>query len=67
MGASTAILYSQRDPSIAGLVLDSAFSRFNDLAVELVESYSSENGNSPPPPLMYCTAHPEDASGILHF
>ena len=27
MGAATAVLYAQRDPSVAALVLDSAFSR----------------------------------------
>ncbi|KAK9805218.1 hypothetical protein WJX72_006872 [[Myrmecia] bisecta] len=37
MGAVTALLYSQRDPSIAGMVLDSPFSRLTDLMMELVE------------------------------
>ncbi|KAK9836936.1 hypothetical protein WJX81_000753 [Elliptochloris bilobata] len=37
MGAVTALLYSQRDPSIAGVVLDSPFSRLRDLMVELAE------------------------------
>ncbi|CAL5224837.1 g7591 [Coccomyxa viridis] len=37
MGAVTALLYSQKDPSIAGIVLDSPFSRLRDLMVELCE------------------------------
>ncbi|CAK0787805.1 hypothetical protein CVIRNUC_011027 [Coccomyxa viridis] len=37
MGAVTALLYSQRDPSIAGIVLDSPFGRLKDLMVELCE------------------------------
>lgn len=37
MGAVTAILYSERDPSVAGIVLDSPFSRLTDLMKELVE------------------------------
>jgi hypothetical protein len=37
MGAVTALLYSERDPSIAGIVLDSPFSRLCDLMKELVE------------------------------
>lgn len=36
MGAVTALLYSKRDPSIAGMVLDSPFSKLNDLMLELV-------------------------------
>ncbi|KAI3434931.1 hypothetical protein D9Q98_002985 [Chlorella vulgaris] len=35
MGAVTALLYSQQDPSIAGMVLDSPFSRLVDLMMEL--------------------------------
>jgi hypothetical protein len=37
MGAVTALLYSERDPSVAGIVLDSPFSRLTDLMRELVE------------------------------
>jgi len=37
MGAVTALLYSRRDPSIAGLVVDSPFSRLTDLMQEIVE------------------------------
>ncbi|EIE23571.1 alpha/beta-hydrolase [Coccomyxa subellipsoidea C-169] len=37
MGAVTALLYSQRDPSIAGVIVDSPFSRLKDLMVELTE------------------------------
>lgn len=36
MGAVTALLYSQRDPSIAGVVLDSPFARLTDLMMEIV-------------------------------
>eukprot|EP00198_Chlamydomonas_reinhardtii_P001120 XP_001690455.1 predicted protein [Chlamydomonas reinhardtii] len=36
MGAVTALLYAQRDPSIAGMVLDSPFSRLTDLMMEIV-------------------------------
>ncbi|KAG1670695.1 hypothetical protein FOA52_010971 [Chlamydomonas sp. UWO 241] len=36
MGAVTALLYAQRDPSIAGLVVDSPFSRLTDLMLEIV-------------------------------
>ena len=35
MGAVTALLYSQRDPSVAGMVLDSPFSRLTALMLEL--------------------------------
>lgn len=35
MGAFTAILHADRDPSIAGLVLDSPFVSLRDLATEL--------------------------------
>ncbi|PRW33772.1 alpha beta-hydrolase [Chlorella sorokiniana] len=35
MGAVTALLFSQRDPSVAGMVLDSPFSRLVDLMLEL--------------------------------
>ncbi|KAG2496724.1 hypothetical protein HYH03_005137 [Edaphochlamys debaryana] len=37
MGAVTALLYSQRDPSIAGMVLDSPFARLTDLMLEIVQ------------------------------
>lgn len=36
MGAVTALMYSRRDPTIAGMVLDSPFSKLNDLMLELV-------------------------------
>jgi esterase/lipase len=35
MGAVTALMYADRDPSIAGLVLDSAFSSLRKLAEDL--------------------------------
>lgn len=37
MGAVTSLLFSGRDPSIAGVVLDSPFSKLTDLMVELVD------------------------------
>lgn len=40
MGAFTALLHSDRDPSIAGLVLDSPFSSLKLLAEELASSYA---------------------------
>ncbi|CAN1842278.1 Uncharacterized protein YqkD [Linum perenne] len=39
MGAVTSILYGAEDPSIAGMVLDSAFSNLFDLMMELVDVY----------------------------
>jgi len=36
MGAVTSLMYAQRDPSIAGMVLDSPFSRLTDLMAEIV-------------------------------
>lgn len=40
MGAATALLHADRDPSIAGLVLDSPFSDLTTLVNELVYSYT---------------------------
>lgn len=40
MGAVTALMYSDRDPSIAGLVLDSPFSNLEQLARELAARHS---------------------------
>jgi pimeloyl-ACP methyl ester carboxylesterase len=40
MGAVTGLLYSDRDPSIAGMVLDSPFSKLSDLVDELARSYT---------------------------
>jgi len=37
MGAATSLLHGERDPSIAGMVLDSSFSDLNRLAEEMVE------------------------------
>ena len=37
MGAATAIMHSQRDPSIAGMVLDSAFASLERLAKDLID------------------------------
>ncbi|XP_052203200.1 uncharacterized protein LOC127808674 [Diospyros lotus] len=39
MGAVTSLLYGGEDPSIAGMVLDSAFSNLFDLMMELVDVY----------------------------
>ncbi|GAB2299002.1 hypothetical protein Dimus_033078 [Dionaea muscipula] len=39
MGAVTSLLYGSEDPSIAGMVLDSAFSTLFDLMMELVDVY----------------------------
>jgi pimeloyl-ACP methyl ester carboxylesterase len=38
MGAVTAIMYGDRDPSVAGMVLDSAFASLKELIEELVKS-----------------------------
>ena len=40
MGAVTAIMYASRDPSIAGLVLDSPFSSLPKLMLELVSQFT---------------------------
>lgn len=39
MGAVTCLLYGAEDPSIAGMVLDSAFANLFDLMMELVDVY----------------------------
>ena len=39
MGAVTAIMYGDRDPSIAGMVLDSAFASLKELIEELVKDF----------------------------
>lgn len=41
MGAVTALMHADRDPSIAGLVLDSPFSNLRILAEDLCKKYSS--------------------------
>jgi len=41
MGAVTALMHADRDPSIAGLVLDSPFSSLSKLAEELYKRYAS--------------------------
>lgn len=43
MGAVTALLHGERDPSIAGMVLDSAFADLTMLAEEMVEK-GRQNG-----------------------
>lgn len=44
MGAVTALMYADRDPSVAGLVLDSPFSNLEDLAKELASRHSNIPG-----------------------
>ena len=44
MGAVTALMYADRDPSIAALVLDSPFSNLKTLAEELCDSFISLPG-----------------------
>lgn len=39
MGAVTSLLYGAEDPSVAGMVLDSAFANLFDLMMELVDVY----------------------------
>lgn len=41
MGAVTSLMHADRDPSIAGLVLDSAFSSLRELAEDLCKKHSS--------------------------
>ena len=41
MGAITAVMHADRDPSIAGMILDSPFSTFRSVAEELAKQYSS--------------------------
>ena len=48
MGAVTALLYANRDPSIAGIVLDSPFSSLTGLMSELVDDYFSASYVSAP-------------------
>lgn len=50
MGAVTALLYSHRDPSIAGIVVDSPFSRLTDLMLELATD--TQQGLNVPRPLV---------------
>ena len=52
MGAVTALLYSHRDPSIAGVVADSPFSRLVDLMLELGTDSQQQGGLSVPRPLV---------------
>ncbi|EGR33879.1 hypothetical protein IMG5_033680, partial [Ichthyophthirius multifiliis] len=42
MGAVTSLMHSDRDPSIAGIVLDSPFSSLKKLAQDLCEQYSKK-------------------------
>jgi pimeloyl-ACP methyl ester carboxylesterase len=47
MGAATALLHGERDPSIAGMVLDSAFASLTMLAEEMVEKGKEHGVNVP--------------------
>ena len=40
MGAVTAIMHADRDPTIAGMVLDSPFSSLSDVAEELTKKHA---------------------------
>lgn len=48
MGAATALLHSHRDPSIAGIILDSPFSDLQALCIEIVEMGKSSTGYKVP-------------------
>ena len=44
MGAVTALLHGDRDPSIAGMVIDSPFSNLKKLCMELAKTYTRVPG-----------------------
>jgi pimeloyl-ACP methyl ester carboxylesterase len=44
MGAATALLHAHRDPTIAGMILDSPFADLRQLAEEIVEMGKSQTG-----------------------
>lgn len=44
MGAATSLMHGDRDPSIAGMVIDSPFSSLNRLSDELARTYSRVPG-----------------------
>ena len=44
MGAATALLHAHRDPSIAAMLLDSAFTDLKQLAMELVQAGREQAG-----------------------
>ena len=57
MGAASAVMHAARDPSLAGLVLDSPFASLEAVAVELVTSSSAAAPNLPSiPPFLVKTA-----------
>lgn len=41
MGAATAIMYAAKDPSVAGIVLDSPFAKLSQVMIEVVKNYKS--------------------------
>jgi pimeloyl-ACP methyl ester carboxylesterase len=47
MGAATAIMYGSRDPTLSCMILDSAFTDLNGLAVEMVEKVKEQGINVP--------------------
>ena len=47
MGAATSLLHGERDPSIAGMVLDSSFASLHMLAEEMVEKGKEHGVNVP--------------------
>lgn len=48
MGAATALMHAPRDPSIAGMILDSPFTDLRQLAGELVEMGKAQTGYKVP-------------------
>lgn len=47
MGAATAIMYGSRDPTLSCMILDSAFTDLNGLAMEMVEKVKEQGVNVP--------------------
>ena len=57
MGAASAVLQASRDPSLAGLVLDSPFASLEQVALELVTSAPETVPGAPNvPPFLVKTA-----------
>lgn len=68
MGAVTSLLYSERDPSVAALILDSPFSRLTDLMRELAEEQKiplwSMLGGTALRLMRRCAARPPDPTAL---
>ena len=47
MGAATAIMYGSRDPTLSCMILDSAFTDLNGLAIEMVEKVKEQGFTVP--------------------